>query len=143
MKLPWKDWLKSPTPIKPETYVGSDSARNQQTVRAQFVSKAKSFLRGVPLASEIVALYFCMLDPKTPAWVKAAAAAALAYFILPLDAVPDFLPLVGLSDDLSVLSAAIAALSSFITDDHRQQARLWLETEHVVNVHAEVHNPST
>ncbi len=104
--------------------MGSDAVRNMQMVRDQFVDKAKGFLRGVPMASEIVALYFCMLDSKTPMWVKGAAAAALAYFILPIDAVPDMLPIVGLSDDLSVLSAALAALSSYITEEHRERARM-------------------
>ena len=60
-------------------------------------------------------MYFCVLDPATPVWVKAIAAAALAYFILPLDAVPDLLPIVGLSDDASVLAAAFAAISTHVT----------------------------
>ncbi len=141
MKTPWKEWLKSRTPINPETYVGSDASRNMRTVKDQFLDKARGFLRGVPLASEIVALYFCMLDSKTPMWVKATAAAALAYFILPLDAVPDFLPIVGLTDDLSVLSAALAALAGFITPEHRQKAHDLLATEHVVDAEADLQPP--
>ena len=81
------------------------------------------------MAEEVVSLYHAMLDPKTPLWVKGVAAAALAYFILPIDAVPDMLPLVGLGDDLSVLSAALAAVSTHITDEHRAKARAWLADE--------------
>jgi uncharacterized membrane protein YkvA (DUF1232 family) len=74
-------------------------------------------------------MYFCLLDPKTPVWVKGTAAAALAYFILPLDAVPDLLPIVGLSDDAGVLAAALTALSAHITDEHRTRAREWMAVE--------------
>src|SRR5438552_16920140 len=92
-------------PIHPEDYVGSDEARNEQMVRAGFVAKAKHYLRQIPLAGEVVALYFCMLDAKTPMWAKATVAAALAYFILPVDAIPDWLPGIGLPDDAGVLTA--------------------------------------
>ncbi len=80
----------------------------------------------MPLAQETVAMYFCLLDPKTPLWVKGTVAAALAYFILPLDAVPDLLPIVGLSDDAGVLAAALSAVSAHITDEHRARARGWM-----------------
>lgn len=136
MKFPegWKDWLKTRAPIRPEDYVGSDRSKNEQVVREGFVPKAKQFLRGVPMAEEVVALYHAMLDPKTPLWVKGVAAAALAYFILPIDAVPDMLPLVGLGDDLSVLSAALAAVSTHITAEHRARARAWLADEQLIDV---------
>lgn len=122
----------APTPpIRPEDYVGTDEARNEQFVREGFVAKAKQYLRQIPMASEVVALYFCMLDPKTPLWVKGTAAAALAYFVLPLDAVPDLLPLIGMSDDITVLSVALTTLSAHITDDHRRKARDWMAHEHI------------
>src|SRR5947209_11425437 len=98
-------WNKSL--IKPEFYVGSDEPHNEEIVRERFAAKAKHYLRQLPLAHETVAMYFCLLDSRTPIWVKATAAAALAYFILPFDAMPDLLPIVGLSDDAGVLAAAL------------------------------------
>lgn len=120
-------WNK--TPIKPEYYVGSDEPHNEEVVRERFAAKAKRYLRHMPLAHETVAMYFCLLDPATPIWVKATAGAALAYFILPLDAIPDFLPIVGLSDDAGVLAAALTAIAAHITDEHRTRARVWMEDE--------------
>jgi uncharacterized membrane protein YkvA (DUF1232 family) len=117
--------------IRPEEYVGTDKTKNEQVVREGFVAKAKQYLRHIPMASEVVALYFCLLDPKTPLWVKGTAAAALAYFILPLDAIPDILPIVGLSDDVTVLTAAITALSAHITAEHRKKAEEWLREERI------------
>jgi uncharacterized membrane protein YkvA (DUF1232 family) len=124
-------WKKAP--VNPEDYVGHDSTRNEETVREGFVAKAKRYLNRLPLAHETAAMYFCMLDPKTPLWVKGTAAAALAYFVLPLDAVPDLMPLVGLSDDASVLAAAITAVSAHVTDEHRRRAREWMAHEHLLN----------
>lgn len=117
--------------IRPEDYVGADEARNERAVREGFAAKAKQYLQYVPMASEVVALYFCVLDSKTPLWVKGTAAAALAYFIMPIDAIPDILPLVGLSDDITVLTAAITSLSSHITSEHRKKARDWLQNERI------------
>lgn len=118
--------------VDPEDYVGRDSARNEESARDGFVAKAKRYLNRIPLAHETVAMYFCMLDPKTPVWVKATAGAALAYFVLPVDAIPDFLPAVGLGDDASVLAAAFAAVSSHVTADHRERARAWMAHEHLL-----------
>src|SRR3954454_23999351 len=115
------------SPIQPEFYVGSDEPHNEEVVRERFAAKAKRYLRQLPLAKETVAMYFCLLDSRTPIWVKATAAAALAYFILPLDAVPDLLPIVGLSDDASVLTAAFAAIAAHVTGEHHARAREWME----------------
>ncbi|SIO34962.1 Uncharacterized membrane protein YkvA, DUF1232 family [Singulisphaera sp. GP187] len=115
--------------VRPEDYVGHDEARNEHVVREGFLAKAKRSLNRLPLAHETVALYFCLLDPKTPLWVKGIVGAALAYFILPLDAIPDFLPLAGFSDDAGVLAAALTAVSAHITDEHRARARAWMAVE--------------
>ena len=124
-------WNRKKAPVDPEAYVGHDAAHNEQVVREGFVAKAKRYLNRLPLARETVAMYFCMLDPKTPLWVKGTAAAALAYFILPLDALPDLMPLVGLSDDVSVLAVALTAVSAHVTDEHRARARAWIAHEHL------------
>jgi len=117
------------SPIRPEYYVGSDEPHNEEVVRERFAAKAKRYLRQLPLAHETAAMYFALLDARTPIWVKATVAAALAYFILPLDAVPDLLPIVGLSDDASVLAAALTAVATHITDEHHAKAREWMEAE--------------
>ena len=98
-------------------------------VHEGFVAKAKRYLRFLPMATEVVAMYFCMLDAKTPLWVKTTVAAALAYFILPTDAIPDFLPVVGLGDDVGVLTAALTAISTHVTSEHRERAQEWIEQE--------------
>jgi len=117
--------------VRPEDYVGSDQEANERYVRSGFAAKAKNALSKLPMADEVVAAYFCMIDPTTPRWVKGVAAAALAYFILPVDAVLDVIPFVGLMDDASVLAGALTAISSFITDEHRRKAREWMRIEQI------------
>jgi uncharacterized membrane protein YkvA (DUF1232 family) len=75
----------------------------------------------------VVAAYYCALDPETPGKAKAVLLGALAYFIMPMDAVPDFLALVGFSDDIAVLTLAIATVRANLTEAHRMAARKSLE----------------
>ncbi len=115
--------------IDPGKYVGRDPSEAEAKARAGFVAKAKHHLKKIPMARETVALYFCLLDPTTPLWVKGIVAGALAYFVLPLDAIPDILPIIGLSDDASILAAAYTAVAAFVTEEHREKARAWIEHE--------------
>lgn len=124
----------SDAPIRPEDYVGNDESRNEQIVREGFAATAKRFLRVMPMATEVVAMYFCLLDAKTPIWVKGTIAAALAYFILPVDAIPDILPVVGMSDDAGVLTAAFSAVSAHVSPEHRTKAKRWIHDEKVIDV---------
>ena len=117
-------WAKAG--FDPFQFVGRDPGRSEASARSGFLAKARRHLAAVPMARQAVAMYFCLVDPTTPRWVKAIVAAALAYFVLPLDAIPDFLPLIGLSDDMSVLAAAYASVSNFVTDEHRTRADAWI-----------------
>ena len=48
--------------------------------------------------------------------------AALAYFILPFDLIPDMIPALGFTDDAALLAAVIGLVSSHITPTHRAAA---------------------
>ncbi len=69
-----------------------------------------------------VLLWFVLADPDVPAWCKALAAAALAYFLCPVDAMPDFLPM-GLVDDAALLVTTVAKVSGCVTAETRERAR--------------------
>ena len=68
-------------------------------------------------------LYYTWDDDDTPTWAKATIVGALGYFISPIDAVPDILPVVGYSDDLAVLVGALAAVASSIKASHKKAAK--------------------
>lgn len=92
-------------------------------VRARFWSVAKRAARQVPFMDEVVAGYYCALDSKTPVQAKGVLLAALAYFILPLDAIPDLFVGIGFTDDITVLTAALATVRAHVTPAHRKAAR--------------------
>jgi len=77
----------------------------------------------IPFAEDLVAAYYCALDPATPGRSRAILFAALAYFVLPADFVPDFIAVLGFGDDIAVLTAAIGAIRGNIRDAHYEAAR--------------------
>lgn len=91
--------------------------------RKKFWKTAKLAARHVPFMDEVVAAYFCAVDKDTPFRTKAILGAALTYFVLPVDAIPDFVLGFGFTDDLAVLTAALAAVSTHVTAEHREAAK--------------------
>jgi uncharacterized membrane protein YkvA (DUF1232 family) len=100
-----------------------DAAEKEARVRARFWPTVKKALRYIPFIEEVVAAYYAMLDPRTPAKPRLILIGALAYFVTPFDIVPDILLGLGFVDDISILMAALAAVRSSIRDEHREAAR--------------------
>lgn len=73
-------------------------------------------------------LYYSAQSPATPAWARRVIYGALGYFILPLDAIPDLVPLLGYTDDLSVMAAALATVTFYITPQVKAQAHEKLDS---------------
>lgn len=109
--------------LGPEVVAPADEATRSERVRRKFWATFRKAARYIPFTDDLVAAYFCALDPETPHRVRAVLLAALAYFILPFDAVPDILAGVGFSDDVTVLVAAIALVRAHITPAHREASR--------------------
>lgn len=102
-------------------------ARNQRSVRGRFWMKLRRNMARLPFAADFLAAYYCAFDPQTPVRVKAILLAALAYFVLPADAIPDFIVGLGFSDDISVLIAAITVVQGNLTSTHRENAQRHLD----------------
>jgi uncharacterized membrane protein YkvA (DUF1232 family) len=94
----------------------------ERLVRRRFWSKLKRAIGRLPLIDHMLAAYYAASDPLTPAHVKAALWAALAYFVVPADLLPDFI-VGGFADDVAVLMGVIQAFAPHITDAHRRRAR--------------------
>ena len=73
-------------------------------------------------------LHYAAQRPGTPLWAKRTAYGAIAYFILPMDAVPDFIVGAGYTDDLGALALAVTTLAAYIDDEVRGQARTQLDS---------------
>ena len=101
----------------------------ERQVRRDFWTKLKRFAGRVPFVEDLVAAYFCALDPATPTRVRGMLLAALAYFILPLDIVPDLIVGLGFADDAALLTAVVGLVSAHITPIHRAAAARALDKE--------------
>jgi uncharacterized membrane protein YkvA (DUF1232 family)/uncharacterized tellurite resistance protein B-like protein len=90
-----------------------------------FWEKIKNFASsaGKEVIEKALLLYYAAENPKTPVWAKTTIYAALAYFIFPVDAVPDILPVVGFTDDWGTLIAAITVTTMYITPEVKEQAK--------------------
>jgi uncharacterized membrane protein YkvA (DUF1232 family) len=99
------------------------SRRDEERVRRGFWPKVRRVAAKLPFAEDLLAAYYCAFDRQTPLQVKAALLGALAYFVLPVDAMPDILPLLGYTDDALVLVTALRMVSGHIRDEHREAAR--------------------
>ena len=102
-------------------------ARDEDTVRRGFWPKLKRFAARLPFVEDLLAAYYCALDRDTPLQVKAALFGALAYFVLPFDAIPDVLPMLGFADDAAVLATALRLVASHMRPEHRDAAKRAME----------------
>lgn len=104
-----------------------DSDEQEKYVEDNFLKKLKKHASKIPFAKDAVAMYYCAIDSKTPMKAKAIAIGALAYVVLPIDLIPDFILVLGYTDDAVAFWVAFNSINSHITDQHRQQAEEWFK----------------
>ncbi len=117
-------------PLDGEILSPARMARNERIVRDGFWRKLRRTLGRIPFAEDAVAAFYCATDSTTPLHARAIMLAALAYFVLPIDLVPDALTVIGFTDDATVLATAIAVAGAHIRPEHRAKAKrvLLIET---------------
>jgi uncharacterized membrane protein YkvA (DUF1232 family) len=109
----------------------SDTARYPLTVRPAdrarvkrgFWRKIRAVARHIPFAEDALAAYYCAFDPRTPTRVRGVLLAALAYFVVPADLLPDFVPALGFTDDAAVIAATLQLVTAHIEPQHRDAAQ--------------------
>ena len=91
-------------------YEFDDSASTEEAsryVRVNFRDKLRQVAGLGKLADHLWALYHYMTDPSVHWSKKAVVVSALVYFIVPMDTVPDFVPVAGFLDDIGVISLTV------------------------------------
>jgi len=96
---------------------------DEGALRRRFWRKIRRVATCIPFAEDLLAAYYCAFDRNTPLQVKATLVAAIAYFVLPVDAIPDVLPAAGFTDDAAVLATAIKLVADHIQPVHWDAAR--------------------
>jgi len=106
---------------------GSGGPRDPDALRSDFWRTLGWAAARIPFAEDLLAAYYCAFDRATPRHVQLALIGALAYFVLPIDAVPDVLPVIGFGDDAAVLAGTFKLVSDHIKPIHRDAAQMKLE----------------
>jgi uncharacterized membrane protein YkvA (DUF1232 family) len=96
---------------------------DERAFRDQFWRKVRHVVASIPFVEDLLTAHYCAFDKATPLPVKASLFGALAYFLLPMDAVPDVLPVLGFTDDAAMLAAALKLMASHIRPEHRAAAK--------------------
>ncbi|MFC5344735.1 YkvA family protein [Brevundimonas staleyi] len=121
-------------PITPEDAIDPSKALvpsvqrvNEMRVKAGFWPKLGRVASRIPFANQVVSVYYAARDPETPMAAKGIMLGALAYFVMPIDAIPDVLAGIGFTDDAAVITAVIATLGANVKKRHRELAEKALE----------------
>ncbi|WP_248548016.1 YkvA family protein [Paenibacillus odorifer] len=122
-----KDKVKNSMELTAEEF--PYSKENEEMVTQNFWTKTKKFAGKIPFTKDAIAMYYCAVDAKTPLWAKGIAFGALAYFISPIDAIPDAILGLGFTDDAAIIAAGIKAISGQVTSEHKEKAEAFFNGE--------------
>ena len=82
---------------------------------------------GKEAVEKALLLYYAAQSPDTPEWAKGVIYSALVYLVVPTDAVPDFIPVAGYTDDLGVVAVALVTIATHITEEVKRKAKAKLK----------------
>jgi uncharacterized membrane protein YkvA (DUF1232 family) len=109
---------------KSEESINKEEVRKKiEYVDENLWGKLQNSGKRISFAKDILALYSYMKDSSVKWYRKAIIVAALIYFIVPIDTIPDFTPLFGYLDDLGVLTALLKYLGDELTAYYPQGFR--------------------
>jgi len=122
---PFKERETPPGPVvdieSAETHTDYSSAYSESRFRTKIARYART--AGQAVVEKALVLFYVLRDPETPARAKAIVIGALGYFIMPIDAIPDLIPVAGFSDDLGPLAIPITLVAAHIKPRHFDRAR--------------------
>ena len=114
-----EDWLKN---LDPQSEIESSQIHYSEE---KFWNKLLKYSKkaGETTVYTSLLLYFTAKNPAVPKSAKLTIMGALGYLIFPADVIPDFIPVIGLADDASVIAFALYQVISHIDDPTRQRAQ--------------------
>ena len=120
-------------PIRPEDAIDPGKALvpvvqkvNEARVQRGFWPKIRRTAARIPFAGQALSVWYAARDPETPMAAKGIMMGALAYFVLPIDAIPDIFAGIGFTDDAAVIAALLATLGANIKRRHKDAAAVAL-----------------
>ncbi|MFD1037394.1 YkvA family protein [Virgibacillus byunsanensis] len=114
----YKKVLENLNPI--EAVKGKEKHFSEKKYLTKLLKYAKKM--GVKVSYYSLLLFYSFKSPTTPKSAKLTIAGALGYLIFPVDLIPDFVPVVGFTDDITVIVYALYSVISHIDAPVKQQA---------------------
>lgn len=121
--------MRNPTEIVIENgesgprYLPMGIEPSRKRTKRKFLPKLLRVAGRIPFADDLAAAYYAAIDPATPKKAKAVLFAALGYFVVPSDMVPDVIAGLGFTDDATVLATALSIVGTQVRERHRKSAR--------------------
>lgn len=103
----------------------TDSLSSHEKLKHSLWKKIGTYAQkaGLPLIYGVLLLFYSLQDEKVPKSAKLIIGGALAYFILPIDTIPDFIPLTGFTDDLGMIVLALTQVAIYLTPETKAKAK--------------------
>lgn len=105
----------------PENYNKYEKHYSEESLKDKVLKVAKD--AGAKIIYGVLVLYYILMSDNVSATDKAKICGALGYFILPIDLIPDFIPVAGYTDDLAAIIWALYAVKKNITPEIKQKAK--------------------
>lgn len=88
-------------------------------------SKITSYAQkaGIKVVYSVLLMWYAYQRKDAPRWAKRIILGALAYFISPIDLLPDLTPFLGFTDDLGILGMGLVAIAAYVNEDVRTKAK--------------------
>jgi uncharacterized membrane protein YkvA (DUF1232 family) len=98
----------------------------ERAVRRRLWQWLRGLAASLPFAQEVLAAYFCAVDPRTPIGIKLSLLGTLAGFLMPQRLIPKVLRSLVVGGDVAVLLGALQSFVTHIRPEHRTRARLFI-----------------
>lgn len=116
-----KDYQDKLAKLDPEKEANESQKHfSEEKFAAKMLKYAKKM--GIKISYYSLLLFYSFKDPETPKKAKLTIAGALGYLIFPFDVIPDFIPVIGFTDDLAVIGYALYQVFSHIDEDIKGRA---------------------
>jgi len=77
---------------------------------------------GTKAIYSVLLLYYAYKYGEVPSWAKKIIIGSIAYFVAPIDGIPDLTPFIGMTDDISVIGYGLVTIACYINEDIRERA---------------------
>ncbi|HEX4080018.1 MAG TPA: YkvA family protein [Rhizomicrobium sp.] len=98
-------------------------ARHARIVDEGFWAKLLRGAGRIPFAEDLAAAYFCVIDPATPGRVRGVLLVALAWFVVPAAVMPEFVAVLGFTNEIAVTAIAVRMVRKHLKAQHYVRAR--------------------